>query len=91
VHYRATGQTSSLAVARRMADFLFGAWEGIHVECSSKYDTQEIEHFASAAGFSVVRHLFDSQRYFVDSLWQVRSAERFIRDKLPQRRPAPRI
>ncbi|MHB8865929.1 MAG: L-histidine N(alpha)-methyltransferase, partial [Pirellulaceae bacterium] len=57
-------QAQTVSVAAIQRNFRFGAWEGIHVECSYKYDTQEIEHFASAAGFSVVRHLFDSKRYF---------------------------
>ena len=50
--------------------FSFRAWEGIHVECSHKYDLLQIESFASAAGFRVQEHFFDSRRWFVDSLWQ---------------------
>jgi dimethylhistidine N-methyltransferase len=46
------------------------AWEGIHMENSYKYDLAEIENAAVAAGFSVRQHLFDSRRYFVDSLWR---------------------
>ena len=50
--------------------FSFGAWEGIHVECSHKYDLSQIESFASAAGFRVQKHFFDRRRWFADSLWQ---------------------
>jgi L-histidine Nalpha-methyltransferase len=50
--------------------FSFRAWEGIHVECSHKYDLSQIESFASAAGFRVQKHFFDRRRWFVDSLWQ---------------------
>ncbi|MEN6495157.1 MAG: L-histidine N(alpha)-methyltransferase [Thermoguttaceae bacterium] len=46
-------------------------WEGIHVECSYKYDLSEIETMADSTGFCVQAHLFDAQKYFVDSLWQV--------------------
>lgn len=51
--------------------FSFRAWEAVHVENSYKYDVREIEELAAGAGFAVERHLFDSQRYFVDSLWRV--------------------
>ncbi|MGA2259362.1 MAG: L-histidine N(alpha)-methyltransferase [Thermoguttaceae bacterium] len=50
--------------------FSFPAWEGIHVECSHKYDLSQIESFASAAGFRVQKHFFDRRRWFADSLWQ---------------------
>ena len=50
--------------------FSFRAWEGIHVECSHKYDLSQIESFASAAGFQVQKHFFDRRRWFADSLWQ---------------------
>jgi L-histidine Nalpha-methyltransferase len=49
--------------------FSFRAWEGIHVECSYKYDLVDIESLAETAGFSVGRHFFDRRRWFVDSLW----------------------
>jgi uncharacterized SAM-dependent methyltransferase len=55
------------ALGRR---FPFRAWEGIHVECSHKYDFSQIESFASAAGFRVQKHFFDCRRWFADSLWQ---------------------
>ncbi len=48
----------------------FDAWEAIDVELSQKYDPHMIEDLASSTGFKVVRHLFDSRRYFVDSVWQ---------------------
>lgn len=50
--------------------FAFRAWEGIHVERSHKYDLDEIESFAAAAGFDVRQHFFDPASYFVDSLWR---------------------
>jgi dimethylhistidine N-methyltransferase len=57
------------ALGRR---FSFAAWEGIHLECSYKYDMEQIADYAAAAGFSVVDHYFDARRYFVDTLWRVR-------------------
>jgi dimethylhistidine N-methyltransferase len=50
--------------------FSFRAWEGVHVECSHKYDLAQIESFASTAGFRVQKHFFDCRRWFADSLWQ---------------------
>ncbi len=47
----------------------FKAWEPIEVELSQKYSPEEIEALAVATGFHPVRHFFDKDRYFVDSLW----------------------
>jgi uncharacterized SAM-dependent methyltransferase len=49
----------------------FSAWESIQVELSLKYAPEEIEGLASASGFSLKRHFFDSKAYFIDSLWTV--------------------
>lgn len=50
--------------------FALARGEGIHVECSYKYDVQQIERLAVASGFEVRRHFFDRRRWFVDSLWR---------------------
>jgi len=44
--------------------------EGIHVECSYKYDLEQIERLAARSGFEVRRHFFDRRHWFVDSLWR---------------------
>jgi len=46
--------------------------EGIHVECSYKFDFQQIERLAAASSFEVAEHFCDRRRWFVDSLWQAR-------------------
>ena len=51
-------------------EFSFHACEGIKVECSFKYDLEQIESFSAASGFQVCRHFFDRRRYFVDALWE---------------------
>lgn len=51
--------------------FDFEAWEPIHTEYSYKYLVSEIEHLAGETGFEVYEHLFDSRRYFADSVWRV--------------------
>ncbi len=52
-------------------NFHFKAWEAMQTEQSFKYTLEEIEHLAVKNGFEVVEHLFDSRKYFVDSIWKV--------------------
>lgn len=51
-------------------DFHFNAWETIHVEVSKKFEIAQINAMAEKAGFHMIGNLFDSRRYFVDSIWQ---------------------
>ena len=46
----------------------FDQWEIIHTEISQKYDIEMINKLASEAGLQVVKHLFDSKKYFCDVL-----------------------
>ena len=50
----------------------FNAWETIQTEKSFKYTLEEIENLAVESGFEIVEHLFDSRKYFVDSIWKVK-------------------
>jgi L-histidine N-alpha-methyltransferase len=50
--------------------FNFEMSEAIHVEYSYKYTMAQIEDLAQRSGFKIVDNYFDSQCYFVDSLWQ---------------------
>ena len=52
--------------------FTFKPWEPIHTEYSYKYLESDIDLLASATGFHVEDHMYDSNRYFIDSLWRVR-------------------
>lgn len=52
-------------------DFHFGAWEAMQTEQSFKFTIEEIESLAVENGFEVVEHLYDSRKYFVDSVWKV--------------------
>lgn len=49
----------------------FRQWEPIFMEVSKKYDVTEIETLAQATGFKVVKNLFDDDKLFTDSVWQV--------------------
>jgi L-histidine N-alpha-methyltransferase len=51
--------------------FEFEPWEPIHTEYSYKYLVSEIEQLAGETGFEIYEHLFDSRRYFADSMWRV--------------------
>jgi dimethylhistidine N-methyltransferase len=53
-------------------EFHFRAWEGMQTEHSYKYTISEIEALAHNNGFEIVEHLFDSNQYFVDSIWKVK-------------------
>lgn len=50
--------------------FSFQKNESIHVEYSHKYSLTQIEALANYAGFTMLENYFDSQHYFVDSLWR---------------------
>ena len=52
-------------------EFHFKAWEGMQTEHSYKYTMQEIEALAKNNGYEIVKNLFDSNQYFVDSVWKV--------------------
>lgn len=52
--------------------FDFAPWEGIHMEYSYKFIVDEIESLAADTGFEIVEHLFDSKKYYCDSIWEVK-------------------
>ena len=54
--------------------FSFEAWEPIHTEYSYKYSTSDIQSLAAATGFAICDELFDSRKYFVQSIWKVNKA-----------------
>jgi len=49
----------------------FAKDEYIFMEISHKYSIEEIEALASKSGFVCKSHLYDTDRYFVDSIWEV--------------------
>ena len=53
-------------------EFSFGAWESMQTEHSYKYTQSEIEGLAEKSGYRIVKHLFDTQDHFVDSIWEVK-------------------
>ena len=67
-------------------DFKFNAWEGIKTEQSYKYSIEEIEFLAERNGFQIIKKLYDSREYFVDSIWEVKwvRCDLFSKKKHPQ-------
>ena len=51
--------------------FEFRAWEPIYMEVSKKYDLEEINQLALGTGFRVKTNLFDEEKLFTDSIWEV--------------------
>jgi len=50
--------------------FEFNMGEPIFMEVSQKYDQTMIEDLALKSGFDVRENIYDSNRYFVDSVWE---------------------
>lgn len=79
VYNPATGACRSYLVAREAHEVTFSelsesihfdAWEAIYMEVSQKYSIEQIESLARSLGFRINEHMFDSQKYFVDSVWE---------------------
>lgn len=51
--------------------YSFDQGELILTEISQKYSIDQVEALAEEAGFSIVENFFDSNNYFVDTLWLV--------------------
>jgi dimethylhistidine N-methyltransferase len=72
--YLVSMEEQSVFIKQIGLSFPFKAWEPIHTEYSYKYLISDIDKLAAETGFQVLEHLFDSKRYFVDSLWRVRKS-----------------
>jgi len=51
--------------------FCFEEREPLHVEYSHKFSEEDIAQLAGKAAFKIAAQYYDSQRLFVDSVWQV--------------------
>lgn len=58
-------------ISRINASFHFKAWEPIYMELSQKYDLDTLEELARESGFRILHNFYDSNKYFVDSVWEV--------------------
>ncbi|MBC8286723.1 MAG: L-histidine N(alpha)-methyltransferase [Nitrospinae bacterium] len=69
--YLYSTQNQAVHIKALNKDFHFRAWEAMQTEQSFKYTLEEMETLALENGFEIVEHLFDSKKYFVDSVWKV--------------------
>jgi len=67
--YSTREQLVSLATLKKT--FSFDAWEAMQTEHSYKYTIAEIEMLAVKSGYRIVTHLFDANKHFVNSIWEV--------------------
>jgi dimethylhistidine N-methyltransferase len=61
----------TVSIKRLNATFHFEAWEPIYMELSQKYHIEDLKQLAEQSGFNVIKHYYDSKKYFTDGLWQV--------------------
>jgi L-histidine N-alpha-methyltransferase len=74
------GAIQSYLISKKKQDVFIGElkWlfslksqEPIHTESSYKYLTSDIEDMADKNNFKIIENYFDSNKYFVNSLWKV--------------------
>ncbi|MCP5051722.1 MAG: L-histidine N(alpha)-methyltransferase, partial [bacterium] len=58
--------------------FFFEPWEPIQTEYSYKYLESDILELADATGFVIVNQLYDSRKYFTDSIWKVQKQKSLV-------------
>lgn len=68
--------TQTVFIGKIGQSFEFEAWEPIHTEYSYKYLDSDIRRLAAETGFTIVAQLYDSRKYFVDSVWKVKKMGR---------------
>lgn len=51
--------------------FSFAPFEPVHLEYSFKFLPEDIDRLAAETGFRVLATIFDSRRFFADTVWQV--------------------
>jgi dimethylhistidine N-methyltransferase len=73
--YLVSQERQDVFIKKIGASFSFNAWEPIHTEYSYKYLVSDIEELATGTGYEIVNQLYDTKRYFVDSIWRVRKED----------------
>lgn len=66
-------EEQNVAIDALGRSFHFDAYEGIHLEQSSKYLEKDIFEMARHAGFETVAHWHCARGWFVDALWRVKT------------------
>lgn len=73
--YLVSKEKQTVFVKEISQSFLFEAWEPIHTEYSYKYLESDIQELAAETGFVIEKQLYDSKKYFVDSIWRVQKID----------------
>ena len=69
--YLVSKEKQTVFIKEISQSFSFEAWEPIHTEYSYKYLESDIRELAAETGFKIQKQLYDSKKYFVDSIWRV--------------------
>lgn len=69
--YLVSLENQEVSIQKLGQTFSFRSWEPIHTEYSYKYLASDILELAEATGYQIIKQLFDSKRYFTDSVWKV--------------------
>jgi L-histidine N-alpha-methyltransferase len=75
--YLVSKEKQSVFIKEISQSFSFEPWEPIHTEYSYKYLESDIRELAAETGFKVEKQLYDSKKYFVDSIWRVEKISAF--------------
>ncbi len=70
--YLVSQEKQQVFIKKIGCSFSFEAWEPIHTEYSYKYLISDIEELAEGTGYEIIKQLYDSQKFFVDSIWHVK-------------------
>jgi dimethylhistidine N-methyltransferase len=73
--YLVSKEKQTVFIKQISQSFSFEAWEPIHTEYSYKYLESDIQELAADTGFVIERQLYDSKKYFVDSIWRVQKLD----------------
>ena len=69
--YLYSTRDQTVRIEKLNREFQFKNGEGMQTEHSYKYTIEEIENLARENGFKIIKHLFDSNKHYVDSIWEV--------------------
>ncbi len=75
--YLVSKERQTVFIKEISQSFSFEAWEPIHTEYSYKYLESDIQELAAETGFVIEKQLYDSKKYFVDSIWRVQKIAAF--------------
>jgi dimethylhistidine N-methyltransferase len=75
--YLVSKESQTVFIKEISQSFSFKPWEPIHTEYSYKYLESDIRDLAAETGFIIEKQLYDSKKYFVDSIWRVKKIDTY--------------